>query len=95
MLFQVVPPSVEYCQALVPTTSPFSSVIDVAVMAIPCTAFRSTSLCAVPNSEATVFPGLFRSSSVIVVKGCVFVLSSTGASLTSVTVIALEPVAVL
>ena len=51
MLFQVVPPSVEYCQALVPTTSPFSSVIDVAVIAIPCTAFKSTSLCAKPKQR--------------------------------------------
>ena len=42
-----------------------------------------------------MFPGLFTSSSVIVVKGCVCAGSSTGASFTSVTVMAVEPVAVL
>ena len=69
MFSHVVPPSVEYCQAFVISVSPLSSVIDVAVIAIPCTAFKSTSLCAMPSSEATVFPGLFISSSVIVVNG--------------------------
>ena len=78
---QLVPPLVEYSHEPLP--------LVVAVIAMPSTAAASTSVIRSPPAllmiEATVFPLLEVSSSVIVVRLIVPVLSSTGASLTLAT----------
>jgi hypothetical protein len=80
---QLLPLLIEYCHVPLPLVSD--------VMAIPSTAPLSTSVMRSPPAEAmmlaTVCPALLTSSSVIVVRVMSPVLSSTGASLTLVTVI--------
>ena len=75
-VFQVVPPSVEYCQLPLP--------LLVALMAMPWTAPVSTSPTVLPRKLATVWPALAVSSSVSGLRVGASALS-TGASFTAET----------
>ena len=89
--FQLVPPLIEYCQVPLPLVS--------AVTAMPSTAPASTSVMRSPPALAMIAetrsPPLVVWSSVMVVSVMAPLLSSSGASLTAVTVMLLLAVAAL